>query len=177
MAVSDPSAPSPWIARFAALVPSGGTILDVAAGAGRHTRFFLERGHHVVAMDRDLSGLAGAAQGQRIELVPRDMEALGWPFGARQFAGVVVTNYLWRPLLPAIVAAVAPGGVLLYETFAVGNERYGRPRNPNFLLRAGELLDAVHGHLTVVAYEHGTTKRPAVIQRIAAVHGALGDLP
>ena len=126
----------------------------------------------MIGVDRDLSAVADLAQADDVELVEADLEGgAPWPLGDRQFAGVVVTNYLWRPLLPTIVAAVGPDGWLLYETFAHGNERYGRPRNPEFLLRADELLEAVGGRLTVVAYEHGTVERPqrAVVQRIAAV--------
>lgn len=164
-------APSAWVQRFAPMVPAGGTVLDLACGGGRHLRLFLARGHPVVAVDRDLSGLKDLAGDPRLEAIAADLEdGRPWPLGDRRFAGVVVTKYLHRPLLPAIVAAVAPGGLLIYETFAVGNERFGRPRNPDFLLRPGELLDAVAGQLDVVAYENleVTDPRPAVIQRIAA---------
>lgn len=160
---------STWIERFAGLVPPGSDVLDVAAGGGRHTRFFVERGHRVIAVDRDISGLAPAPG---LEIVEADLEAGGsWPFGERGFGGVVVTNYLHRPILGDIVAAVVPGGVLLYETFVAGNERFGRPSNPDFLLRPGELLDAVRGTLHVVAYEDVIVDepRPAAVQRIAAV--------
>jgi len=151
-------------------VPAGGAVLDVAAGGGRHTRLFLQRGHAVTAVDRDLTGLRDEADA-RLELVQADLEGAPWPFAGRTFAGVVVCNYLWRPLLPALVAAVAPGGALLYETFAVGHERFGRPRNPDFLLRPGELLDAVRGALDVLEYEHGEVGDPpnAVRQRLLAV--------
>jgi SAM-dependent methyltransferase len=164
-----PLDPSPWIVRHAALVPTGGAVLDVAAGGGRHARFFLARGHPVTAVDRDTSRLAPAPG---LEIVEANLETGGpWPLGARRFAGVVVTNYLHRPLLPYLVAAVAPGGALLYETFAAGNERFGKPSNPAFLLTPGELLEAVRGRLRVVAYEDVMDKapRPAVVQRIAAV--------
>lgn len=160
--------PSPWIERFAWLVPAGGTVLDLACGAGRHVRLFRRLGHPVVALDRDLSRLAPDAGVERIDT---DLED-GSPFAlaGRSFAGVVVANYLWRPLLPAIVAAVAPGGALLYETFALGNERFGRPSNPDFLLRPGELLDAVRGSLRAIAYEDviENAPQPAARQRIAA---------
>jgi SAM-dependent methyltransferase len=162
-------APSAWIERFAALVPPGSTVLDVAAGGGRHSRFFVQRGHPVVAIDRDTSAL----HAQGIETVMADLEAgHPWPLGARRFGGVIVTNYLHRPILDAIVAAVAPHGVLLYETFAVGNERFGKPSNPDFLLRPGELLEVVRDRLRVVAYEdlEVSTPRPAMVQRIAAVN-------
>ncbi len=168
MAHVDPE-PSAWIVRFAPQVRAGGTVLDVAAGAGRHARFFLGRGHAVTAIDRDASRLAPHPQ---LRVVASDLEdGSPWPLPGVRFDAVVVTNYLWRPLLPAIVDAVAPGGVLLYETFADGNARFGKPSNPDFLLRPGELLDAVRGRLVVAAYEHGevTMPRPAMMQRIAAI--------
>ena len=166
--------PSPWVVRFADLVPASGTVLDLAAGGGRHTRFFLDRGHAILAVDIDTAGLADLAEVPRVEVLQADLENAPWPLGARRFAGVVVTNYLWRSLLPAIVAAVAPGGVLIYETFARGNERFGKPSNPDFLLRDGELLEAVRGRLGVVAYECLEVDEPkrAMVQRIAAVRGA-----
>lgn len=165
------SAASPWVARFAALVPAGGAVLDVACGRGRHSRLFADRGHPVTAVDVDAAAIAEIAGDARIEAIVADLEAGGWPLGARRFAGIVVTNYLWRPLLPRLAAALEPGGVLIYETFAKGNERYGRPRNPEHLLRPGELLQAFAGRLCVVAYEHGVVARPrpAVVQRLAAV--------
>jgi SAM-dependent methyltransferase len=164
-----PDEASKWVARFAKLVPTGGPVLDLAAGRGRHTRFFLKRGHPVLAVDRDIAALESIAS-PRLELLRADLEEGPWPLEGRRFAGVIVANYLHRPLLPAVIAAVADGGALIYETFASGNEAYGRPRNTDFLLRAGELLEAVRGTLEVVAYEHGPVERPrpAVIQRIAA---------
>lgn len=168
--------PSDWIARYATLVPGrvpdGGTVLDVAAGSGRHTRLFRRLGHPVVAIDIDPAGLADLAGDPDVEILRHDLEdGSPWPFAGRLFAGVVVTNYLWRPILPNIVASVAPGGALLYETFAAGNERFGKPSNPDFLLRPGELLEAVQGRLRVVAYEdiEVAMPRPAMVQRIAAV--------
>ena len=161
--------PSPWVVRFTPLVPTGSPVLDVACGRGRHTHWFLERGHPVTAVDRDLSGLRPRAG---LTLVEADLEdGAPPPFAGQVFGGVVVTNYLYRPLLPALVAAVAPGGVLLYETFAAGNEHLGRPSRPEFLLQRGELLEAVRGVLTVVAYEDLEVSEPrrAVVQRIAAV--------
>jgi SAM-dependent methyltransferase len=162
-------APSPAIARWAPLVPAGGTVLDVAAGGGRHARWFAARGHPVVAVDRDTAALR-ARSDPRVEVVDADLEHGPWPFAGRTFAAVVVVNYLWRPLLPALVAAVAPGGALLYETFAVGHERFGRPRNPDFLLREGELLEAVRDALVVHEYWHGEEGTPpqAVRQRLCA---------
>lgn len=154
-----------WIATLAP-----GSALDLAAGGGRHTRLLLQRGHRVTAVDRDVTALLGIAD-ERLEVLAADLEGAPWPLAARTFDLVVVSNYLWRPLLPAITAAVAPGGALLYETFAVGNERFGRPRNPDFLLRPGELLDAVRGLFEVRAYEHGEEGNPprAVRQRLFAV--------
>jgi hypothetical protein len=129
----------------------------------------------VVAIDRDVTGLADLQAEPAVTILAADLEdGRPWPLGDRRFAGVVVTNYLHRPLLPAIVAAVAPGGCLIYETFAIGNERFGKPSNPDFLLRPGELLEAVRGRLTVVAYENldVSEPRPAMVQRIAAVSPA-----
>ncbi len=164
--------PSPWIERFGASVPQPGPVLDVACGGGRHTRWFAARGYDVVAIDRDLTGVADLVGDARIELVEADLEdGSAFPVSARAFAAVVVTNYLWRPILDAIADAVAPGGCLLYETFAFGNERLGRPTNPDFLLRRNELLELALRHaLTVVAYEdlEVDTPRPAVVQRLAA---------
>ena len=152
------------------MLPPGGEVLDLACGAGRHTRFLLDGGHSVLAVDRDITQLGALASAAGITALEADLEAGGWPFGPRRFAGVVVTNYLHRPLLSALVAAVAPGGLLIYETFGQGNERFGRPRNPDFLLRPGELPAAIAGRLELLAYEHGEVSdpRPAVVQRIAA---------
>lgn len=165
---------SGWVRRWAGLVPPGGEVVDIAAGGGRHSRLFLDRGHPVTAVDIRLDGLAALAEHAGLTLLQADLEAAPWPLTGRRFAGVVVTDYLWRPLLPLLVRAVAPGGALIYATFAEGNERLGRPRNPDFLLRPGELLEAVRGDLLVRAYEHGpeTHPRPAVRQRIAAIRVA-----
>jgi SAM-dependent methyltransferase len=159
------------------LIRRGGRVLDLAAGSGRHTRLLLESGFAVCAVDRDISALSPLA-GAGCEVRQIDLETgAPWPLGGR-YDAIVVTNYLHRPLLPAIAQALAPGGVLIYETFARGNERFGRPHNPDFLLRPGELLRAF-AMLTVVAFEQGeiSVPRPAVIQRIAAVAGPLGHLP
>ena len=156
------------------MITAGGTVLDLACGSGRHVRLLRERGHPVVALDRDLSTLGDLPDDPDVEPIECDLEdGSPWPLAGRTFAGIVVTNYLHRPLFPAIVAAVAGGGVLIYETFAAGNERFGKPSNPDFLLSPGELLDAVHDELRVVAYEDGIveTPRPAAIQRICAVRG------
>ena len=158
---------SPWVARFAPLVRRQGSVLDVACGGGRHCRHFLARGHAVTGIDRDLGGTDAAGA----ELIAADLEnGAPWPLPGRRFDAVVVTNYLWRPLFPALRGALAEGGVLIYETFAAGNEAYGRPRSPDFLLQRGELLALAHG-LTVVAFEDGVVADRAVVQRICAVHG------
>lgn len=170
------AAPSPWVMRWAHLAPQGSNVLDLACGAGRHVRHFAALGHSVLGVDQDDVALASLArlpelQG-RAQFLAADLENAPWPLAGQQFGVVVVTNYLWRPLLPAIVAAVAPGGVLLYETFASGHERIGRPSRPDFLLQAGELLSAC-ATLRVIGYEDGTVDQPLrVIQRIAAVREA-----
>lgn len=158
-----------WIRRFAPLVTAGGSVLDIACGAGRHASLFADLGYRVTAVDRDVSRLIMRTG---VEIVEADLEGdRPWPFPGRRFDGIVVTNYLHRPLVPLLVDSLTPDGVLIYETFAVGNERLGRPRNPDFLLRDGELLDAVAGKLSVVAYEAGEVAQPApaVVQRIAAI--------
>jgi SAM-dependent methyltransferase len=167
--------PSPWAVRFAPLIPPGGTVLDLACGNGRHVRFLIDRGHPVVALDRDLSKLGALKDAAGVEAIETDLEdGNPWPLAGRKFSGIIVANYLHRPLFPAIVAAVAAGGVLIYETFALGNERFGKPSSPGFLLRPGELLDAARGDLRVVAYEDGivATPRRAAIQRLCAVRPA-----
>jgi SAM-dependent methyltransferase len=164
--------PSSWIARHADLVSTGGPVLDLAAGGGRHTRYFKGLGHPVTAVDRDITGLADLAGDAQIEVIAADLEGgAPWPLGTRRFAGIVVTNYLHRPLLPKIAAALQPGGVLLYETFGAGNERFGKPSNLDFLLRPGELLAFAQAEgLVVRAYHCGevTAPRPAVVQRVVA---------
>lgn len=154
--------------QWAGLIAPGATVLDVAAGRGRHSRFFADRGHAVTALERDTSALA-AHPG--IEVVQADLEdGSPWPLPGRTFGAVVVTNYLHRPLFPALLDALAPGGVLLYETFMEGNERFGRPNRPEFLLKDGELLELVRGRLSVTAYEARMISAPrmAMVQRIAA---------
>jgi SAM-dependent methyltransferase len=177
----DQPTPSAWVRRFAPLIRRGGRVLDLAAGAGRHTRLLLDMGFRVTAVDLDIEGLRPLA-GARCEIRAIDLET-GTPEGAFTplgggYDGIIVTNYLYRPLFASIAAALAPDGVLIYETFAVGNERFGRPRNPDFVLRPGELL-AVFAALTIIASEQGEVAlpRPSVIQRIAALAGPLGRLP
>lgn len=168
---ASPSA-SPWVLRFASLVPEGARVLDLACGRGRHARLFAARGCDVIAADRDAEALDSLAGVAGIATRCVDLEADGWPFAAERFDAIVVTNYLHRPLLRGIVAAVSDEGVLIYETFARGNEAYGRPANPDHLLVPGELLASAAGRLDVVAFEQGFVAeggRTAVIQRIAAV--------
>ncbi|CAO3414825.1 class I SAM-dependent methyltransferase [Azospirillum doebereinerae] len=171
---ASPSPAAPWVTRFAPLVAAGGDVLDLACGSGRHLRLFRARNHPVVGLDRDLGGVADLRGTEGVELVEADLEnGNPWPFAAeRRFAGIVVTNYLHRPLLPRLVEALAPGGVLLYETFAIGNARFGRPSSPAFLLRSGELLELARGRLQVVAFEQGGVSAPraAVVQRLCAVN-------
>ena len=170
-------APSPWVQRWSALVPAGAAVLDVACGSGRHTRWFAARGARVTALDRDAAAL-DALRDVAAEIVAAAIEAGPWPLAGRRFDAVVVTNYLWRALLPTLVASVDAGGVLIYETFARGNEAFGKPSNPDFLLAPGELLDAVRGALRVVAYEDGLLDAPPrCVQRIAALREAPGAPP
>lgn len=158
--------PSPWIVRFAPLIPAGGRVLDVACGSGRHLRWLAARGHRVTGVDRDRDALR-ALHGVG-ELIAADIEQGPWPLAGRRFDAVIVTNYLWRALMPEIVAGVDAGGLLLYETFAVGHERFGKPSNPDFLLRPGELLTHAVG-LHVLAFEDGTLGAPPRrVQRLAA---------
>jgi SAM-dependent methyltransferase len=171
MAATGSIAASAWVRRWSHLVPARGRVLDVACGSGRHARWFAQRGCTVTGVDRD--ALATAGLDEFAEIVIADIEAGPWPFGERAFDAVVVTNYLWRARLADIVASVAPGGVLVYETFAAGNESVGKPSNPAFLLRPGELLQAAAG-LRVIAFEDGfeagsMTTSARFVQRIVAV--------
>jgi SAM-dependent methyltransferase len=157
-------APSPWVVRWAALLTRG-RVLDVACGSGRHARHLAGLGHEVTAIDRDPPQLAG------VRCVRADLEdGSPWPLPGERFDGIVVANYLHRPLLPLLAASLAPGGLLLYETFMAGNERFGKPSNPAFLLRPGELWQAFGGLLQVIAFEQGHARdpRPAMRQRLCA---------
>jgi len=163
--LSSAELPSDWVRRWADLVTTG-PVLDVASGAGRHAVFFAERGLEVVAVDREPQMIP------RVQFVKADLEGGAWPFAGKRFAAIIVTNYLHRPLFPAIEAALADAGLLLYETFMVGNEKFGRPSNPAFLLEPGELLRAFAG-LQPIAFEQGRVERPkpAMIQRLCARRG------
>ncbi|NQV47252.1 MAG: methyltransferase domain-containing protein [Rhodospirillaceae bacterium] len=170
--------PSPWVARFAPLIKKRGTALDLACGGGRHARYLLGLGLSVVLVDRNTEAVADLAENPYAEIITCDLEdgspafADGGPLAGRAFDAVIVSNYLYRPLFEALIGAVSPGGIFIYETFARGNERYAKPRNPDHLLKSGELLDVAAGHLQVIAYEHGIIEKgpiPGVIQRISAV--------
>jgi SAM-dependent methyltransferase len=172
MHVSSP--PSPWVQRFAPLIRPGGSVLDLACGSGRHVQWLAGQGFAVTGVDRDAGALA-AVEGQA-ELLVADLEGGPWPLPGRRFDAVVVTNYLWRPLFPQLLATLAEGGVYLHETFADGHQHIGRPSRPDFLLQHGELLQVCAG-LRIVAYEDGFEPGPPggaeggrYVQRIAAVN-------
>jgi SAM-dependent methyltransferase len=158
--------PSPWIVRWVETIVADGSVLDLACGPGRHVRYLAARGLRVTAVDRSREALDLCKDAA--EVIEADLEGAPWPLAGRRFDAVVVTNYLWRALMPHIADSVAPGGLLLYETFARGHERFGKPSNPDFLLRAGELLTHVNG-LHVLAFEDGVLDAPARrVQRLAA---------
>lgn len=166
-------APSDWVRRWGHLVPDrpgGARVLDLACGSGRHSRWLMRQGHQVTAVDRDAQALAGLAElAPWVRTLQADLENGPWPLAGREFEAVIVTNYLWRPLWPDILASLAPGGLLIYETFAHGNASVGRPARPDFLLQPGELLRCC-ADLRVVAYENGFLTHPErYVQRIAAV--------
>jgi SAM-dependent methyltransferase len=160
--------PSAWVVRWSGAIRPGGAVLDLAAGGGRHARWLAHMGFEVHAVDRDTSQLAELPG--NVEVLQADVESAPWPYAGRRFDAIVVANYLHRPLLGTLVDSLEPGGLLVYETFARGNERFGKPSNPDFLLAPGELLEAVRGRLRVLAYEDLMVEepRPAALQRIAA---------
>lgn len=173
---TDTLPPSEWVRRWGHLIPDrpgGARVLDLACGQGRHSRWLMRQGHQVTAVDRDAQALAGLAElGPWVRILQADLENGPWPLEGREFEAVVVTNYLWRPLWPRILASLAPGGLLVYETFADGNASVGRPARPEFLLQSGELLRICAG-LRIVAYEDGFLNHPErFVQRIAAVNAA-----
>jgi len=165
----DIDVPSDWVRRWAPLIRAGARALDVACGSGRHARFLAARGVQVVAVDRDPAAKAALERIDGVEVRIADLEGAAWPFAPESFDAVVVTNYLHRPLFPHLVGALRAEGVLIYETFAAGNERYGKPSNPDFLLQPNELLERTRP-LRAVAFEQGQVERPkpAVVQRICA---------
>jgi len=159
-------APSPWIQRFTPLIRQGGSILDLACGSGRHARYLAAQGFQVTGIDRDTSQCP-AMNG--LTLITADLEdGSAWPLGQQQFDAIIVTNYLWRPIFPDLCAAIAAGGLLLYETFAAGQEHFGRPKNPQFLLQRGELL-RLTTPLRPVAFEDGILNGQKVVQRLCAI--------
>jgi SAM-dependent methyltransferase len=173
---------SAWVRCWSHLVPSQGRVLDIACGSGRHLAWFVQQGHPVVGIDRDAAALAAIAlPPERCQTIVADIEGSSWPLNGQRFAGVVVTNYLWRALLPTVVESVDAGGVLIYETFADGQQSIGRPARPEFLLQTGELLRACSA-LRVVAFEDGFEPDAAggaarFVQRIAAVREAPATQP
>jgi SAM-dependent methyltransferase len=164
--------PSAWVERWSGRVPPGGRVLDVACGHGRHARYFAGRGYLVEAVDRDAELLAGLMRVPGVSTRCADLEGGPWPYAGSSFAGIVVTNYLYRPLFPYLLSALSANGVLIYETFAAGNECYGRPANPNYLLEPGELLDLTRDKLRILAYEDlfVAEPKPAMVQRICAIN-------
>lgn len=171
--------PSDWVTRFATLIRPGGKVLDLACGRGRHARFLAEQGFQVVAVDKDEEALATMAGIPGIRTVQADLENRPWPVFGELFTGIIVTNYLWRQLVPMMFSSLEVDGVLIQETFMLGHERFGKPSNPTFLLRPGELLETARQRLTVIAFEQGEVKhpRPAIMQRLCAVRGGVGQLP
>jgi SAM-dependent methyltransferase len=164
--------PSSWVVRFGDLIPEKTPVLDVACGNGRHTRLFLERGHSVTAIDIDLSKVQDLTDSKNVELVQANLEdGSPWPFANRTFGAVIITNYLYRPLFSSLIDSVAPDGLLIYETFAIGHEAYGPPSRPEFLLKPGELIDIFKDQLQIIAYEHGymNLPKPSIRQRICAI--------
>ena len=164
---------SDWVKKHITLIPSNKLVLDLACGSGRNTRFLLDRGYSVVALDKDVSQLTDISSKQNLRKYKFDLEAGGkFPFQKQEFSGVIVTNYLHRPLFENLLNSLSDGGVLIYQTFMIGNEAYGRPRNPKFLLKRNELSDVFDKKLDVVAFEQGYIERPkpAVMQSICAIN-------
>lgn len=166
--------PSPWVLRFSALIPPGGRVLDLACGKGRHVRYLAGLGHPVVAVDRDAAALEGLEGENGVSTLAADLEASAWPLKGQVFDAVIVTNYLYRPRFNDVLALLVSGGVLIYETFMIGNERLGRPRSPDFLLQPRELLDRLGPEFGIVAFEQGEQGDPPtqVIQRVCAIKDA-----
>ena len=174
------SRPSHWVQHYMGLIRPGGRVLDLACGSGRHTRLLHAHNYTVIAADRDLANLADLKNTDRVELRQLDLEAPDWPFQAEKFAGIIVSNYLYRPHLQTLITNLDEDGVLIYTTFAAGNEAYGRPSNPAFLLQPDELLDTFSQQLFIIAYEQATEydPAPAVRQQICATgmkHPAASD--
>lgn len=170
--------PSNWVTRFAPLIEAGGSVLDLACGNGRHSIYLASSGFSVTAVDRNIPNIS--QNFKQIRWIETDLENGDKSLLENQhFMGVIVTNYLYRPLIPAIINALDDNGVLIYETFSLGNEQYGRPSNPDFLLKPGELLSLCSERLRIIAYEEGTIKDPklSVKQRICAINGPAEGIP
>ena len=168
--LSDLPAPSPWVLRWGQQLAPGSTVLDLACGRGRHVRWLSARGHRVTGVDRDAQALLGLQD--MAEVLQADLESGPWPLPGRRFDAVLVTNYLWRPLFPTLLSSVLPCGLLIYETFAQGQQDIGRPARPEFLLQPGELLHwCQRPDWRVLAFEDGyEAAGPRFVQRIVAVH-------
>ncbi len=164
---------SAWVRRFAPLIRAGGSVLDYACGNGRHARFLARLGHRVDAVDRDAAALESLIGLDRVRTIEADLEGDAWPLEGRRYDAIVVTNYLFRARFDDLLDCLEPGGVLIYETFMRGNERFGRPSNPEFLLAPGELLERLMERFSIVAFEQGelSIPKPAVVQRICAIKG------
>lgn len=168
--------PSAWVLRHGAKIRAGGRVLDLACGSGRHSIFLAAQGFQVLGVDKNPDALASVKDRRGIRTRQVDLEGEIWPLAGECFDGVVVTNYLYRPFLPQLLACLAPGACLIYETFMEGNEAYGKPSNPDFLLRSQELLELARQFgLQVLAYEEGYVEQPhsSVVQRLCARRGAL----
>ena len=173
------SDPSPWVSRFIPLIAPGGLVLDLAAGGGRHGRLLIDNGFQTVFIDHNTNALKDLVKVDNAKIINADLETGTDPFSssgplyAMSFDAIVVANYLYRPLFASLINALTKGGVLIYETFALGNEKFARPRNPDHLLRNGELLKEIDGKLQIIAYEHGRVDIadiPGVKQRICAIN-------
>jgi len=160
--------PSPWVEKYYSFIKGGGAVLDLACGSGRHTHFLMSKGYQLTAVDKDINAIT-AAELTDVSLLQADLEAGLWPFGPNLFDGIVVVNYLWRPQFPHLARALKKGGVLIFDTFGRGNEVYGRPKNPDFLLRSGELKDAF-SEFECLEFFEGLIENPgsAVRQSIVA---------
>jgi SAM-dependent methyltransferase len=162
--------PSPWIVKYAPLIRKEGRVLDLACGNGRHAIWLAKQGYQVDAIDRDAKVVSNQMGMVNINVFIIDLEASDWPHSDQRYDGIIVSRYLYRPLLPTLAAILKPGEVLIYETFMVGNEHYGKPSNPDFLLLPNELPEIYSPLLNIIAFEQGEEKtpRPAVMQRICA---------
>lgn len=166
------ASPSPWMVEYAGCIPKAGRVLDLACGSGRHAIWLAAQGFQVHAVDRDVQATAHMQGMQNIQVTIADIESGTWPESDELYDGIVVSRYLFRPLLQKLAAMLKPDGVLIYETFMAGNERYGRPRNPDFLLQPDELSTVYAPLLKIHAFWQGEVAGdvPAVMQRICAIN-------